>query len=69
MLRDDALKILRQEQKIAEGYPTAQVVYNLAMKHDIEIPVMGKIYEILYEGKNPVEAMYELMTRQLKFIG
>jgi len=66
---DDALKILRKEHKIAEGYPTARVVYNLATEHDIEIPVMGKIYEILYDGKNPINAMYELMTRQLKFIG
>jgi glycerol-3-phosphate dehydrogenase (NAD(P)+) len=66
---DDALKILEKEHKIAEGYPTAQVVHDLAMKHEIEIPVMGKIYEVLYEGKNPIDAMYELMTRQLKFIG
>ena len=66
---DNALEILKKEHKIAEGYPTAQVVHNLAMKYNIEIPVMGKIYEVLYEGKNPVEAMYELMTRQLKFIG
>ena len=65
---DDALNILKKEHKIAEGYPTAKVVHHLAMKHEIEIPVMEKIYQILYEGKKPVEAMYELMTRQLKFI-
>lgn len=66
---DDALAILTKEDKIAEGYPTAKVVHRLAIEHNVEIPVMGKIYEILYEGKNPREAMHELMTRQLKFLG
>lgn len=66
---EDALAMLRTEHKIAEGYPTTKVVHSLAKEHDIEIPVMEKIYEILYEGKQPRIAMYELMTRQLKFIG
>ncbi len=66
---DEALEILTKENKIAEGYPTAKVVHNLAAEHNVEIPVMENIYEILYEGKNPKEAMYELMTRELKFLG
>ena len=60
---------MTKENKIAEGYPTAKVVHNLAAEHNVEIPVMENIYEILYEGKNPKEAMYELMTRELKFLG
>jgi len=66
---EQSLEILRKEHKIAEGYPTAKVVYNLAIIHNIEIPVMGKIYEVLYENKNPRQAMIELMTRRLKFLG
>jgi len=63
-----ALEILRKEHKIAEGYPTAKVVYHLAKEHNIEIPVMEKIYEILYQDKEPKKAMVELMTRRLKFL-
>ena len=66
---DEALEILTKEHKIAEGYPTAKVVHSLAVEHNVEVPVMDKIYEILYEAKKPKEAMYELMTRQLKFLG
>jgi len=66
---DEALTTLAKENKIAEGYPTAKVVHSLAAEHNVEIPVMEKIYEILYEGKKPREAMYELMTRELKFLG
>ena len=66
---DEALKILQREHKIAEGYPTARVAHSLAVEHKVEIPVMEKIYEILYEGKKPKNAMHELMTRQLKFLG
>lgn len=64
-----SLEILRKEHKIAEGYPTAKVVYDLAIDYDIEIPVMEKIYEILYENKDAREAMVELMIRRLKFLG
>lgn len=66
---EQALEILQREHKRAEGYPTAKVVYDLADEYDIEIPVMKKIYEILYEDKEPRKAMVELMTRRLKFLG
>lgn len=65
---EQSLEILRKEHKIAEGYSTAKVVYELAVEHYIEIPVMEKIYEILYEDKNPRQAMVELMRRRLKFL-
>ena len=34
-------------------------------KYNIEMPIANSVYGILFENKNPLEAVKELMTRDL----
>jgi glycerol-3-phosphate dehydrogenase (NAD(P)+) len=52
--------------QVAEGVWTAQSVYEFANKKGIEIPVSTEVYLMLHEGKNPTEAVNDLMARDLK---
>ena len=59
-------EILAEMKSVAEGVKTAKAVHQLAAKLGIEMPIAAMTYQILYEGKNPREAVKELMTRELK---
>lgn len=59
-------EILDEMRMVAEGVKTAKSVYNLSRKIDVEMPITHEIYRILYEDLSPKEAVYRLMTRDLK---
>lgn len=46
-----------------EGYACANATLELAKKHGIDMPITLQINEILFEGKDPKEALIELMLR------
>jgi glycerol-3-phosphate dehydrogenase (NAD(P)+) len=58
--------ILGQMRMVAEGVKTAKSVYNLSRKLGVDMPISHEIYRILYENLDPKEAVYRLMTRDLK---
>ncbi|MFH1893342.1 MAG: NAD(P)H-dependent glycerol-3-phosphate dehydrogenase [Candidatus Zixiibacteriota bacterium] len=51
---------------VAEGVKTTQSVHSLAKRLGIEMPITEQIYLILFEGKDPLVAVRELMSRDLK---
>jgi glycerol-3-phosphate dehydrogenase (NAD(P)+) len=51
---------------VAEGVRTARSAYELAKKLGVEMPITTQVYQILYEDKNPIEAVKDLMGRELK---
>ncbi|HOH97888.1 MAG TPA: NAD(P)H-dependent glycerol-3-phosphate dehydrogenase [Candidatus Cloacimonadota bacterium] len=51
---------------VAEGVATTRSVYLLAQSLKVEMPIVSQVYKILYEDKDPLEAMRELMLRELK---
>ena len=59
-------EILAESRMVAEGVKTARSVYNLSRKLNVEMPISHEIYRILYEDLSPKEALYNLMTRDLK---
>jgi glycerol-3-phosphate dehydrogenase (NAD(P)+) len=59
-------EILSEMRMVAEGVKTAESVYNLSRKLGVEMPISQEIYRILYEDVPPKEAVYRLMTRDLK---
>lgn len=59
-------KIVSELKMVAEGVKTTQAAYALAKKYKVEMPITEKVYQVLYEGKNPREAVNELMIRTLK---
>lgn len=59
-------QILSEMEMVAEGVPTAKSVYILSQKVNVEVPICTEVYKILYEGKDPILATTDLMTRQPK---
>ena len=51
---------------IAEGVKTTKSTVQLAQRLGIEMPIAEKMYEVLYEGLRPQEAITDLMERKLK---
>jgi glycerol-3-phosphate dehydrogenase (NAD(P)+) len=49
--------------KVAEGVFTTRAALGLARKHGIEMPITEQMEQILNEGKDPREAIRELMLR------
>ncbi|MEJ2724294.1 MAG: NAD(P)-dependent glycerol-3-phosphate dehydrogenase [Deltaproteobacteria bacterium] len=58
--------IVGETPMVAEGVKTAVSAYELGNKMGVERPIINEVYEVLYRGKNPREAVRELMTRDLK---
>ncbi|MCF8111766.1 MAG: NAD(P)H-dependent glycerol-3-phosphate dehydrogenase [Desulfobacteraceae bacterium] len=59
-------EILSRMSMVAEGVRTAKSVYNMSKNIGVEMPISDSVYEVLYEGLKPQEAVYKLMTRSLK---
>lgn len=51
---------------VAEGVKTAKSTYQLARALDVELPICNEVYRVLYEGKQPLEAVRDVLTRPLK---
>jgi glycerol-3-phosphate dehydrogenase (NAD(P)+) len=58
--------ILEGMKMVAEGVRTTKVLWDLARRLGVEMPITEKVYEILYEGKEPRAAVGELMSREKK---
>jgi len=53
-------------QQVVEGVPAAEAVKEVADELGIEMPICQQVYQILYEGTSPREAVESLMGRALK---
>ncbi|MCL2388857.1 MAG: NAD(P)-dependent glycerol-3-phosphate dehydrogenase [Elusimicrobia bacterium] len=51
---------------VAEGVKTTASAYNLGKKYNIELPIINAVYDVLFNGLNPVSAVATLMTREAK---
>jgi len=51
---------------VAEGYPTARSAFELARKHSAQTPIIDEVHAMLFEGKDVVQAVRDLMSRDLK---
>lgn len=59
-------EILSGMYAIAEGVDTTVSAYQLSLKYQVELPITKKVYEILFKGLNPKEALMNLMLRETK---
>ncbi|MBN1516637.1 NAD(P)-dependent glycerol-3-phosphate dehydrogenase [Candidatus Sumerlaeota bacterium] len=57
---------LEQVGMVVEGMPTARAVARLAAKLGIETPIAAEVEQVIYHGKSPKEAVYDLMNREAK---
>ncbi len=59
-------QILETMKMVAEGVDSTISVYALSKKYDVEMPITEQVHEVLFNEKNPLEAIKSLMTRTLK---
>ncbi len=59
-------KAIEKVGMTVEGYKTTHAAYCLSQKSGVEMPIVDECYRVLYEGKNPREAIKDLMQRAKK---
>jgi len=58
--------IMRSAKTVAEGVKTTKAARDLAKKYHMHMPIVEQVYHLLYEGKDPKQALKDLMARDLK---
>jgi glycerol-3-phosphate dehydrogenase (NAD(P)+) len=58
--------ILAGMSMVAEGVYTARSVHDKAARMGVEMPITTEVYRVLYEGKDPLTAVNDLMLREPK---
>ena len=58
--------ILSKMDSVAEGVPTTRSVMQLARRFDVEMPITEAVFSVLFENKDVIHALTELMTRDPK---
>jgi glycerol-3-phosphate dehydrogenase (NAD(P)+) len=56
--------ILASMNMVAEGIYTTRSVHDKAAKMGIEMPITAEVYQVLYENKDPLTAVNDLMLRE-----
>ncbi len=59
-------EVVNEMVMVAEGVATTKSVHQLTEKHETEVPIVTEVYKVLYQGKEPRQAMFDLMTRDAK---
>ena len=65
-LGEKVADILAGMNMVAEGVRTAKSVYNLSRNLGVLMPICDEIYHVVYDGVSPRDALFRLMTRDLK---
>ncbi len=58
--------LIGEKQMTVEGYRTAACLRRLCLEKGLDAPILGEVHAVLYEQKNPREAIHSLMNRELK---
>jgi len=59
-------EIVESMKMVAEGIKTTNAVIELARRYSVEMPIAEQMYQMLYGGTSPREAIRRLMERTLK---
>jgi len=57
-------EILANMQQVAEGVETTRSAYQLAQKDGVTAAIISDIYKMLFEDKDPKQALEDLMSRE-----
>lgn len=55
---------LAEVKMVVEGVATAKPAYKLAIEKKVSMPIITQAYEVLFKGKNPRQAVVDLMMRE-----
>lgn len=66
--RSFGIKFVKKEpfNKLAEGVSTSRALKFLAEKYNVDMPINNAVYSIINEGKDPMEALLSLFSRDIK---
>jgi len=53
-------------EMVAEGITTTSACYKMSKIYKVEMPITNEVYNVLFRGKKPREAINDLMKRDLK---
>src|SRR6185503_4184816 len=59
-------EVLNNMPSVAEGVPTTKAVMQLAKRHKVEMPITQAVHAVLFEGKDAIGALSDLMSREAK---
>ncbi len=59
-------EVIASTSSVIEGIPTTKSVYQLARRYEVEMPITEAIHGVLFEGKEVIATLSELMSRSLK---
>ena len=63
-----SIEEIRQEVGMTiESIDNIEVAYKLGKMYEIDMPIVNTVYDVLYNGLKPKEAVIQLMTRDKKF--
>jgi glycerol-3-phosphate dehydrogenase (NAD(P)+) len=58
--------IVDGQKSVVEGYRATQCLHQICSDKKVDAPILSVIHAILYDGLEPLTAMQQLMTRDLK---
>lgn len=58
--------VLSKMDSVAEGVPTTRSVMQLARRYGVEMPITEAVHSVLFENKDVIHALTDLMTREPK---
>lgn len=61
-----ASDIVASQKTAVEGYRTAKAFHDECQSKGIDAPILEQVYKICYENKPPMQALSDLMSRDLK---
>ncbi len=59
-------EIVVETRMVAEGIRNTRTVHLLAQRFGVEMPIVDQMYRVVYEDKDPIQAVRDLMARTQK---
>lgn len=59
-------ELISNRKTVVEGYRTAESFYGLCQEKGIDAPILSEVYRVCFQNRQVREAIYTLMTRELK---
>lgn len=59
-------EVLSSTEMVVEGVNTTKAAYRLSQINKVDMPITNEVYQVLFEGKPPLKAVSDLMTRSSK---
>jgi len=59
-------QILGSMKQVAEGVWNCAIACDLARQHGVQVPIAEEVHAVVHKGRNPVEAVEALMSRDAK---